>query len=49
MFELLLLMLERLGLIVMLAFIATRMRFFRVMVKSTQLTRKQTWTLRPSS
>lgn len=44
MFELLLLMLERLGLIVMLAFIATRMRFFRVMVKSTQLTRKQTWT-----
>ncbi len=28
MFELLLLMLERLGLIVMLAFIATRLRFF---------------------
>ncbi|GAF14753.1 autolysis histidine kinase LytS [Bacillus sp. JCM 19045] len=40
MFELLLLMLERLGLIVMLAFIATRLRFFRNMVSSNHLTRK---------
>ncbi len=40
MFELMLLMLERLGLIVMLAFIATRLRFFRNMVFSTSLTGK---------
>lgn len=40
MFELMLLMLERLGLIVMLAFIATRLRFFRNMVFSTSLTSK---------
>ncbi|UTR05656.1 sensor histidine kinase [Alkalihalobacillus sp. LMS6] len=41
MFELLLLMLERLGLIVMLAFIATRFRFFRKMASSRKLTTKQ--------
>ncbi|WP_413375439.1 LytS/YhcK type 5TM receptor domain-containing protein [Alkalihalobacillus sp. 1P02AB] len=40
-FELLLLMLERLGLIVMLAFIATRLRFFKDMIYSSQLTGKQ--------
>ncbi|MED4126766.1 LytS/YhcK type 5TM receptor domain-containing protein [Shouchella miscanthi] len=41
MFELLLLMLERLGLIVMLAFIATRFRFFRKMASSIELSIKQ--------
>lgn len=44
MFELLLIMLERLGLIVMLAFIATRMRFFRDMLSPSELTRKQEYT-----
>ncbi|GAF63202.1 putative histidine kinase [Bacillus sp. TS-2] len=41
MVELFILMIERLGLIVMLAFIATRLRFFRNMVSSYQLTTKQ--------
>lgn len=44
MFELLLIMLERLGLIVMIAFIATRMRFFRNMLSPSELTRKQEYT-----
>lgn len=44
MFELMLIMLERLGLIVMLAFIATRMRFFRDMVSPSVLSRKQEYT-----
>lgn len=41
MYELMLIMLERLGLIVMLAFIATRLRFFRNMISSAALSRKQ--------
>lgn len=44
MFELMPIMLERLGLIVMLAFIATRMRFFREMVSPSVLSRKQKYT-----
>lgn len=41
MFELLISMLERLGLIVMLAFIATRLRFFRTMMPSQRLSGRQ--------
>lgn len=44
MFELMLIMLERLGLIVMLAFIATRLRFFRDMLSPAAPTRKQEYT-----
>ena len=44
MFELLLIMLERLGLIVMLAFIATRLRFFRDMLSPAAPTKKQEYT-----
>lgn len=44
MFELMLIMLERLGLIVMLAFIATRLRFFRDIVSQSVLSRKQEYT-----
>ena len=45
MFELMLIMLERLGLIVMLAFIATRLRFFRDMLSPAAPTRKQEYTV----
>ena len=41
MFELLLTMLERLGIIVTIAFVLTRFRFFRDMIYSDQLARKQ--------
>ncbi|MDQ0484899.1 sensor histidine kinase [Guptibacillus hwajinpoensis] len=41
MFELLLTMLERLGIIVTIAFVLTRFRFFRDMIHSDQLARKQ--------
>lgn len=44
MLELLLIMLERLGLIVMLAFIATRLRFFRNMISSSTLSKQQEYT-----
>ncbi len=43
MFELLLTMLERLGLIVTIAFILTRFRFFREMIYQESLTAKQRW------
>ncbi|QDP40951.1 sensor histidine kinase [Radiobacillus deserti] len=41
MFELMLTMLERLGIIVMIAFILTRFRFFRQMIHADQLGKKQ--------
>ncbi|UFT98195.1 sensor histidine kinase [Radiobacillus kanasensis] len=41
MFELMLTMLERLGIIVMIAFILTRFRFFRQMVQADQLGKRQ--------
>jgi two-component system, LytTR family, sensor histidine kinase LytS len=43
MLELLLTMLERLGLIVTIAFILTRFRFFREMIYQESLTAKQRW------
>jgi two-component system, LytTR family, sensor histidine kinase LytS len=41
MFELLITMLERLGIIVMIAFILTRFQFFREMIYQDQINRKQ--------
>ncbi|WP_249870735.1 sensor histidine kinase [Oceanobacillus saliphilus] len=44
MIELLFLMVERLGIIVMLAFLLTRLPFFRNLISLRQLNRKQEWT-----
>lgn len=43
MFELFLLMIERLGIIVMLAFLLTRLPFFRELIFLKRLSRKQKW------